>query len=166
VSFDWKGLLSAGIGDVVEKTGEAIDRLVTSDQERLELKNALQEIKLNALDRHEEREKELDLAADEQATTRLQYDMSSDNAWSKNIRPMSFAAVLAAFFVLALTDGNIAWTTHDMVNGIDTLVHHSFSIRDNYITIFMYLLLTMVGFYFSSRGIEKIADIISKVWKR
>lgn len=150
MAFDWKSLLSAGIGEVVAKAGEAIDRLVTSDAERLALKNALKEIELGAIDRHEDRQKELDIAADEQATSRLQADMASDNKWSKNIRPMSFAYTLWIFTVMVLLDGNVG----------------SFQIRERYIEIFMYLLLIEIGFYFSSRGLEKIADIISRIWVR
>ena len=143
-------IISAGVGDVVTSVGDAIDKVVTSDEERLTLRNELKRIELEYKDKKEEREKQLDLAADEQATVRLQADMSSDNKWSKNIRPVSFAFSLGMFTLLTFTDGNVM----------------EFTVKEAYINIWMYILLIMIGFYFSSRGLEKISDIISKIWTR
>ena len=143
-------IISAGVGDVVTSVGDAIDKVVTSDEERLTLRNELKRIELEYKDKKEEREKQLDLDADEQATVRLQADMSSDNKWSKNIRPVSFAFSLGMFTLLTFTDGNVM----------------EFTVKEAYINIWMYILLIMIGFYFSSRGLEKISDIISKIWTR
>ena len=41
-------ILAGGIDKVVDSVGNAIDKLVTSDEERLQLKNALMEAKLKA----------------------------------------------------------------------------------------------------------------------
>lgn len=150
MAFDWKSLFSAGISDVVEKVGAAIDRNVTNEGERIALKNQLEQIRMEARDRSEERTKDLDIAADEQATARLQADMASDNAWSKNIRPMSFAFSLGMFTLMAFIDS----------------YSETFKVGDKYIEVFMYILLIEIGFYFSSRGLEKIADIISRIWTK
>jgi hypothetical protein len=143
-------IASLGISDIVTSIGDAIDKNVTSEAERITLKNELKRIELDYVDKKEEREKQLDLAADSEATTRLQADMSSDNKWSKNIRPASYAFSLAMLTLFTLTDGNVWGTT----------------IKSEYIQVWAFICYIQVGFYFSSRGIEKVANIVSRVFKK
>ena len=73
-------LLSFLGGNVVEKVGNVIDNLTTSDEERLAAKKA---------------------------TRRWEADMKSDNWLSKNIRPLICIFLTAIFVVLSVFDGNI-----------------------------------------------------------
>ena len=65
-------LLSFLGGNVVEKVGNVIDNLTTSDEERLAAKKAIEEVMMEAESR-----------AQEQVTRRWEADMKSDNWLSK-----------------------------------------------------------------------------------
>ena len=67
-------LLSFLGGNVVEKVGNVIDNLTTTDEERLAAKKAIEEVMMEAESR-----------AQEQVTRRWEADMKSDNWLSKNI---------------------------------------------------------------------------------
>lgn len=132
-----KGMFTGSISDLVEKTGEAIDRVVTSDKERLELRNALQDIKNGAAqeaNRHIE-------AMESQQTERHANDMKSDSWLSKNVRPMA---------LIFLTVSTVALAYLTVFMGIES------GTLDGWIDLFQVLLLSVYGFYFTSRGFEKV----------
>ena len=122
-------LLSFLGGNVVEKVGNVIDNLTTSDEERLAAKKAIEEVMMEAESR-----------AQEQVTRRWEADMKSDNWLSKNIRPLICIFLTAIFVVLSVFDGNIG----------------EFAIQESYIPIYQTLLITVYGAYFAGRSIEKI----------
>ena len=47
-------IFSSSVGEVVGKVGEAVDRLVTSDEEKLKLANELKQIEIGAMLKKEE----------------------------------------------------------------------------------------------------------------
>ena len=122
-------LLSFLGGNVVEKVGNVIDNLTTSDEERLEAKRKMEEVLMQA-----------ESQAQEQVTRRWEADMKSDNWLSKNIRPLICIFLTAIFVVLSVFDGNIG----------------EFVIQESYIPIYQTLLITVYGAYFAGRSIEKI----------
>lgn len=136
---------SAPVDKVVDSVGTAIDKLVTSDEERLALKNELANARLQA---NLEGEK-LELEFDKELTKRHQLDMQSDDKLSKRIRPLSLVFLLGVTAILSITDGNIVW--NDYV----------FTIQEHYIDIYQSLLLLAFGFYFGGRSVEKVAKMIS-----
>lgn len=81
-----KGLFSSGASTLVEKVGEAIDRNVTSDEERLRLKVELDQIHKGEL------------------TKRLQADAQSDSWLSKNVRPLTLITLLFLFLLFTTLD--------------------------------------------------------------
>ena len=84
-----KGLFSSGASTLVENVGEAIDRNVTSDEERLRLKVELDKI-------HNDYEGEL--------TKRLQADAQGDSWLSKNVRPLTLITLLFLFLLFSTLD--------------------------------------------------------------
>jgi hypothetical protein len=70
-----KKIFSAGASTVIDSVGSAVDRLVTSDEERLSLKNELANF-------------------DTEITNRHAADMASDSWLSKNIRPLTLAFLM------------------------------------------------------------------------
>lgn len=136
-------LFTSSVGTVVDKLGEAIDKNVTNDEERMTLYNQLtlirSEAKLKAMD--------LELKYESEISRRHVSDMSSDDVWSKRIRPMSLAFLLAVVTVLAVTDGNISFGSYE------------FSIQPAYVELFQALLITAFAFYFGGRSMEKINKI-------
>ena len=116
-------------GGIIEKVGNVIDNLSTSEEERLVAKQAMQELLMKA-----------ESQAQEQVTRRWEADMKSDNWLSKNIRPLICIFLTAIFVVISIFDGNAG----------------GFKITASYIPIYQTLLITVYGAYFAGRSIEKI----------
>jgi len=79
-------------------------------------------------------------------TKRHQNDMMSDSWLSKNIRPIVLIFLTAVFAIITFFDGNVG----------------EFTINAEYIPRYEMLLLTVFGFYFGGRSIEKVG----KIWKK
>ena len=116
-------------GGVIEKLGNVVDNLSTSEEERLAAKQAMEEVLVKA-----------EAQAQEQVTRRWEADMKSDNWLSKNIRPLVCVFLTAIFVILSVFDGNVG----------------GFTIQESYIPIYQTLLITVYGAYFAGRSIEKI----------
>jgi hypothetical protein len=123
-----KKLLQLITGGLIKDIGGVIDKLTTTDEERLQAKQRIQELL-----------EEADKDAQQQVTERWRYDMQSDSWLSKNIRPLTLVFLTVMFTLLAFTDGNIG----------------EFSIQKEYIPIFQTLLITVYGAYFVGRTWEK-----------
>ena len=120
-------------GGVIKEVGNVIDKLTTTEEERLEAKKQLQIIF-----------EEADNNAQQQVTDRWNADMNSDSWLAKNIRPLVLVYLTFVFSLLAFTDGNIG----------------EFKIAKEYIPIFQTLLVTTYGAYFVGRSWEKAKSII------
>jgi hypothetical protein len=123
-----KKILSLITGGLIKDIGKVVDNLHTSDEERLQAKQRIQELL-----------EEADKDAQQQVTDRWKFDMQSDSFLSKNIRPLTLVFLTVMFTLLAFTDGNIG----------------EFSIQKEYIPIFQTLLITVYGAYFVGRTWEK-----------
>jgi len=139
-------IFSSGASKLVESVGSALDNLITSDEEREAAKLAIQ-AEINKF-------KVAQLAAaselDKQITERLKIDMASDSWLSKYIRPMGLIFMLASTVLLVYV------TTF-----IDVSAEQK-EILKAWINPLVSIDLTMVGFYFGSRGMEKIKNITHK----
>jgi hypothetical protein len=89
-------------------------------------------------------ELQADVKEQEELTKRLQADMASDSWLSKNIRPLSLIALFGAYIIFALMSAA----------GIDT--------NESYTMLLGQWGQLAFGFYFGSRGMEKVAEIWSK----
>lgn len=89
-------------------------------------------------------ELQADVQEQEELTKRAQADMASDSWLSKNIRPLSLIALFSAYIIFAVMSAA----------GIDT--------NESYTMLLGQWGQLAFGFYFGSRGMEKIADIWSK----
>ena len=116
-------------GGIVEKIGNVVDNLSTSDEERLAARQAIQEVLMKA-----------ESQAQQEVTKRWEADMKSDNWLSKNIRPLICVFLTAMFVVISIFDGNAG----------------GFNIAPAYVPIYQTLLITVYGAYFAGRSIEKI----------
>ena len=117
------------LSNLFGKADKIIDEVITSQEEKMQLKNELQKI-------IQEQESLIEL----EVTKRWQSDMNSDNWLSKNIRPMSLIFITVVFTIITFADGNIG----------------QFTINQEYRPIYQSLLLLCYGAYFGSRGLEKI----------
>jgi len=119
-------------GGVIKEIGNVIDKLTTTDEERLEVKKQIQKILEDA-----------DTKAQLEVSKRWEADMKSDSFLSKNIRPMILVYLTVIFTSLAFFDGNIG----------------EFGLAKEYIPIFQTLLVTVYGAYFVGRTWEKAKSI-------
>ena len=124
-------------GGVIKEVGNVIDKLTTTEEEKLVIKKQIQEILEKA-----------DNDAQEQVSRRWESDMRSDSFLSKNIRPLVLIYLTFVFTVLSFFDGNVG----------------RFSVAEQYIPIFQSLLITVYGAYFVGRTWEKAKSIINKKW--
>lgn len=115
-------------GGVIKQIGDTIDKLTTTEEEKLIIKKQIQEILEKA-----------DSDAQAQVTERWKVDMQSDSWLSKNIRPMVLIFLTTVFTVLSFFDGNF----------------YGFQVQEQYIPIFQSLLITVYGAYFVGRTWEK-----------
>ena len=129
-------ILSWLTGGVIKSIGNAIDKISTSDEERLIIKKEIQEIL-----------EEADNNAQKEVSARWAADMNSDSFLSKNIRPMVLIFLTVIFSALAFTDGNIG----------------TFKIAEAYIPIFQTLLVTVYGAYFVGRSWEKAKKLTTNI---
>ena len=123
-----KKLLSLLTGGLIKDVGNVIDKLTTTDEERLAAKQKIQELLEKA-----------DQDAQTQISERWKLDMQSDSFLSKNIRPLVLIYLTVIFTALAFFDGNIG----------------GFKVAEEYIPIFQSLLITVYGAYFVGRTWEK-----------
>ena len=119
-------------GGVIKEIGNVIDKLTTTDEERLEVKKQIQQILEDA-----------DTKAQLEVSKRWEADMKSDSFLSKNIRPFILIYLTVIFTSLAFFDGNIG----------------EFALAKEYIPIFQTLLVTVYGAYFVGRTWEKAKSI-------
>ena len=122
-------------GGVIKEVGDVIDKLTTTEEERLEVKKQIQQILEDA-----------DSKAQEEVSKRWEADMKSDSFLSKNIRPMVLIYLTVIFTICAFFDGNVG----------------EFIIAEEYIPIFQTLLVTVYGAYFVGRTWEKAKSITNK----
>ena len=122
-------------GSIAEKISGIIDKHNFSKVEKAQFEKEMEEIFIKA---------ELDL--EREITNRHANDMASDSWLSKNIRPMLTIFSLVLYTLFALIDGNIG----------------EFNIANQYVDLLGQIVIMSLGFYFTSRGIEKTAKIIKK----
>ena len=139
-------LISGGVDKIVDSVGTAVDKLITSDEERLLLKNELVKIQLAAQHDAKKMELDADAAVEAEVTKRWQSDMTSDDPLAKKVRPFSLVYMLGVVTALAVMDGNA----------------FGFAVKEVYVELFQSLLLLAFGAYFGSRGLEKIYQIKRK----
>jgi len=132
--FSLKDFFGSAFSKVVTSIGDAIDKNVTSKEEKLTAQKEITEILLSYQGE-----------VDNQVTERLKIDMQSDNKFAKMIRPLTLVFTTVVVSILAFTDGNIL----------------SFAVGEEYISLFQSLMLLQYGFYFGSRGLEKIAKNVN-----
>jgi len=143
--------------DLVSTVGKALDDLVTSDEELALTEVQQQKIKTAYRIRMQELLMQMDREAalheenmEQELTERLRLDMKSDSWLSKNIRPMTLIFMTVVVSLLAFST---------IFSGV--LNAEQISMVKDWIPFFQTVMLTIYGFYFGSRGFEKIQKIRS-----
>lgn len=132
-------IFSSGVSDVVKSVGDVIDNITTSDEEREQLKNALQK-EMNTFKKEQLSHAE---TMEQEITKRQKNDMQSDSWLSKNVRPMVIIFLTSATVLLAY------------LTVFSDLTEMQVSSLQGWIPLLQNLLLGAYSFYFGGRTIEK-----------
>lgn len=120
---------------IAEGIANVADRFIRTKEEKDEFEKQMTQVFMD----HE-------LSLEKEITARHAADMASDSWLSKNIRPMITLFALGIYTLFAITDGNIG----------------TFNIQNHYVELMGQILSYALGFYFTSRGLEKVATIMKK----
>ena len=113
---------------IIGNASEIIDEVVTTKEEKLALKNKMQEILSNA-----------EANAQEQVTRRWEADAKA--GWlPANIRPLTLAFLIVSTVLLVFIDSGAI----------------NFNVEERWVALLEICLITTIGAYFGSRGLEKI----------
>lgn len=126
-------LFSSGASSVITAVGDAIDKNVTSDKERGEIKIALQ----NSLQDFQLKMEQEATKQEEEISKRWQADAQSDSWLAKNIRPLA----LGYTFALLTVAGGFAIAGHNLPDG--------------WLSLLSTVTVTIIAAYFGGRTAEK-----------
>lgn len=140
------GFLSLLSGGFVKDVGDAIDKNVTSDEERLKLHNELAQIN----ERMVAKSQDVAVEIEKNVTARHDADMKSDNQLAKNVRPVTL--VVLTFFTLC----------YMIVPIFKELTEYQANAYEASLAAIISLDMLVYGFYFGSRGAEKVAAKIAE----
>lgn len=132
--------LTGGVSGVVDSIGNVVDKLTTTDEEKLQLKSKIQaELNRFSIDVMKQQ-----TAIETEITERLKADMSSDSFLSKNIRPLTLIFILVTYFLFSTGS---AW---------------EIKVNPEYVKQLGSWGETIMYFYFGGRSLEKIIDFTRK----
>lgn len=130
-------IFSSSVSGVIDSVGNAIDKCVTSDEEKLTLRNELVRIQ----EESSLKQQELDMQLEKELTQRQSNDMQSDSWLSKNIRPLTLIFILVMYSLLSISSG------------------FKFEVTESYVSLLGQWGMLIMSFYFGGRTFEKIAQI-------
>ena len=119
------------LGNLLSKADTIIDECITSKEEKMQLKNELQKII-----------QEQEALIEQEVTKRWESDNLQSSWLPRNIRPLVLAWLVVSTTLLIFIDAGV----------ID------FIVEDKWVDLLQILLITCIGAYFGSRGLEKIKN--------
>ncbi len=119
------------LGNLLSKADTIIDECITSKEERMQLKNELQKIM-----------QEQEALIEQEVTKRWESDNLQSSWLPRNIRPLVLAWLVVSTTLLIFIDAGV----------ID------FIVEDKWVDLLQIVLITCIGAYFGSRGLEKIKN--------
>ena len=121
-------IFSAGAGDLVKNVGGVIDDLHTSEEEKLEAAQKIQELIASY---ETQMEKEI--------SSRWDADMKSDSWLSKNVRPLVLVFLVISTVLMIFIDAGTI----------------NFVVEPKWTDLLQLVLITVIGAYFGGRSLEK-----------
>ena len=144
-----KNIFSKSSAKVIESTGNALDELFTSKEELALSSNDKDKIKSLFKTGIMQLENEASKVIEDNITARHTNDMKSDSWLSKNIRPLALSFLTVSTVLLAYLT-------------IFILDAEKVKLVEPWIDLLTVLLVVVYGFYFGSRGVEKVQTIKNK----
>lgn len=125
----WGKIFSTGATELVKEVGGVIDDLTTTTEEKLVLKQKLEQMIFD-----------FEAKMQEEVSGRWKADMNSDSWLSKNIRPLTLAFLVIATILLIFIDAGFI----------------QFTVETKWADLLQLVLITVIGAYFGGRSYEKI----------
>jgi len=126
-------ILSGGVDKIVDSVGNAVDSIVTNDEERLILRNELAKIQLDAKYKQEA----LEVQFEQEITSRWKSD--NEHGLTRLVRPAIVVWSFALLTVVVIADGNLG----------------SFAVRAEYIPLVAQIVVASVVSYMGARSFDK-----------
>ena len=117
------------INNLIGNASNILDEIITTKEEKLEAKKQIKQILLDS-----------QLEIEKNITESHKNDMKSDSWLSKNVRPLTLVFVIVCTMLLVFIDAGFI----------------NFNVKTEFVTLLSTTLVTIISFYFGSRGIEKI----------
>ena len=121
--------IAEAFSGLLANADDIIDEIVTSKEEKMQLKNEMQKMLLDS-----------EASMQENVTERWKADMSSDSYLSKNVRPLVLIFLVVSTVLLVFIDAGFI----------------EFEVKDNWVNLLELVLITVIGAYFGGRSIEKV----------
>jgi len=122
-------ILGSILGNLFNKADKIVDEVITSQEEKMQLKNELQKII-----------QEQEALIEQEVTKRWESDNNQSSWLPKNIRPLVLAWLVVSTTLLIFIDAGVI----------------AFIVADKWVDLLQIVLITCIGAYFGSRGLEKI----------
>ena len=126
-------ILSGGVDKIVDSVGTAVDKIVTSDEEKLILKNELARIQLDAKYKQEA----LEVQFEQEITSRWKSD--NEHGLTRLVRPAIVVWSFALLTIVVIADGNLG----------------NFAVRAEYIPLVAQIVVASVVSYMGARSFDK-----------
>jgi hypothetical protein len=121
-------ILEKLFGETASGIANIVDRFVQTKEEKHEAKKEIQQLFQN-----------FEIEMQKNTTERWKFDSNSDSWLSKNIRPLVLLILVVSTILLVFIDAG----------AID------FDVKENWVDLLQIVLITVIGAYFGSRGLEK-----------
>ncbi len=122
-------ILGSILGNLFNKADKIVDEVITSQEEKMQLKNELQKII-----------QEQEALIEQEVTKRWESDNNQSSWLPRNIRPLVLAWLVVSTTLLIFIDAGVI----------------AFIVADKWVDLLQIVLITCIGAYFGSRGLEKI----------
>ena len=122
-------IFSTGATSLVKEVGNVVDDLTTTTEEKLVLKQKLEQMIFD-----------FEAKMQVEVSQRWKADMNSDSWLSKNIRPLTLAFLVIATILLIFIDAGFI----------------QFTVETKWADLLQLVLITVIGAYFGGRSYEKI----------
>ncbi len=124
-------ILEKLFGETASGIANIVDRFVQTKEEKHEAKKEIQQLFQN-----------FEIEMQKNTTERWKFDSNSDSWLSKNIRPLVLLILVVSTILLVFIDAG----------AID------FEVKENWVDLLQIVLITVIGAYFGSRGLEKYSN--------
>ena len=115
-------------GETTKGIADIVDRFVQTKEEKHEANQEIQRLFQS-----------FEIEMQKNTTERWKYDSQSDSWLSKNVRPIVLLILVICTLLLIILDAG----------------NSTFVIKDSFVDLLQLILLTTIGAYFGSRGLEK-----------